>query len=255
MTEDFIQEYVAWIKQSSLQTPIKENLWKIVTPFLDNHHDLLEIYIKKVANGRYRLSDDSYTVRDLGAYGFDINTPKRKELFDFIIRGYGVRYDEETHELFAEASAHELGQRKNDFLQCIISIGALLQLKKDLSDFLSTVKDYLDENEIPYHFRPRAQGKYLEHTFDFSVVFFENHARVSNYIDVLNFPKRTHQVESILFRFQDVKDSESCRGIIISNNENGTINSKYDEKISALELITIPWTEKETLIPYLKPRA
>ena len=63
---------------------------EITTPYLDRHNDYFQIYMKK-DNGSYTLSDGGYVIEDLRQSGCDIETPKRKNLLQMTLNGFGVQ--------------------------------------------------------------------------------------------------------------------------------------------------------------------
>lgn len=80
----------------------------LTTPFLDRHNDPLQIHAEK-KNGGIHLSDDGYILADLKATGLEIDTPKRKELFQSTLHGLGIRMRD--NELYVEASEKTLGAK------------------------------------------------------------------------------------------------------------------------------------------------
>ena len=101
------------------------NICVITSPFLDRHHDYLQIYVQRNDSGLL-LSDDGYVLRDLRISGLDLNTERRQEALDQIIRPFGVRLTGD--ELQVVATERDFAQKKHDLIQAMLAVGDLIHL-------------------------------------------------------------------------------------------------------------------------------
>lgn len=252
MEEDFVEIYSNWLKKNTFQEKVGTDIWKITTPFLDRHNDFIQIYIKKIGKDRYCLTDDSYVVSDLKASGFEFTTPKRIDLFNSIVRGYGVKYDEEKQELSAEVDLDEIGQRKNDFLQCLFEVSDMFDLVIDMSPFSQIVKKYFDENEVRYSENQRVRGEHYEVRFDFGVVVIKDHLRIQNYITTVNNAGYRAKIESILWSFTEIRRVENYQGLLLFNDEVAELPNRYNKPLEELKVEPISWSERKSILQYVK---
>lgn len=71
----------------------KNHFIEIRTPFPDMFHDNISLVLYKDADGNLMLSDDGYTMDELGTLGFDTNTSvKRKKYFNDTLLSFSVQY-------------------------------------------------------------------------------------------------------------------------------------------------------------------
>ena len=86
-----IDDYYAWLKDKTDLHQIDQ--WvEITTPYLDRHNDYLQIYAKD-SNGGFVLTDDGYTIEDLSQSGCNLESPKRQDLLQMTLNGFGVQKD------------------------------------------------------------------------------------------------------------------------------------------------------------------
>ena len=78
----------------------KNHFIEIRTPFPDMFHDNISLVLYKDADGNLMLSDDGYTMDELGTLGFDTNTSvKRKKYFNDTLLSFGVQYAQRVSQL------------------------------------------------------------------------------------------------------------------------------------------------------------
>jgi len=122
-----MEKYLAWIKDNTFMRELKGNIVKITSPFLDARNDYIQIYIKEIAKGKYRLTDGGYLIADLESYGIEL-TPKRKGLFEFTINSYGVKYSrsKSDREVYIDTDLDNIGRSKHRLIQCLNTISLIL---------------------------------------------------------------------------------------------------------------------------------
>lgn len=117
------EAYISWLRDG-LRVAQFEGGCELTTPFLDRHNDHLQIYAEK-RNGAIILSDDGYILADLKASGMEIDTPKRREIFQSTLNGLGVKLHDD--ELRVEASEKTLGAKVHALVQGMLAVNALAQ--------------------------------------------------------------------------------------------------------------------------------
>jgi len=87
--QNLLEKYTKWLKDKTAIREIKD--WvEITTPYLDRHNDYLQIYAGKDGD-RYLLSDDGYIINDLEQSGCKLDSPKRQQLLNMTLNGFGVQ--------------------------------------------------------------------------------------------------------------------------------------------------------------------
>mgnify|MGYP001573055465 CR=1 FL=1 len=165
------ESYIEWLKQNVLVSPIDKNKWLIETPFLDRHNDYIEIYVIQKGKDDYLLTDDGYIFSDLKASGFEIGSPKRKELFNLALAGLGVKFGDRSKELYIETDMSNMGKSKHKLLQAMISINDMFMLAGPTvsSLFKEDVKRYFKRNAIPFNYDMKVMGKsFFERFFPYA---------------------------------------------------------------------------------------
>ena len=116
--QKLIDAYVGWLRQGLSAEEIGEAC-ELTTPFLDRHNDHLQVYATR-RNGTIILSDDGYILSDLRTSGLEVDTPKRRMILDSVLKGLGVR--SENEQLLVEASPANLGQRLHSLVQAMLAV-------------------------------------------------------------------------------------------------------------------------------------
>jgi Domain of unknown function DUF1828./Domain of unknown function DUF1829. len=219
-------------------------------PILDRHNDALQIYLKKEGSDLI-LTDDGYTIRDLTLSGFELNTEKRKKLFDSILKGFGVK--QENDELIVESNFENFPQKKHNFIQAILAINDLFILSSPNveSFFREDVERFLNLNLIRFIPSVKFTGKSgFDHYFDFVIpASRHNSERV---IRTLN--KATRQnITSLIFSWNDIKDVRtiSSKMLVVLNDVDYKINPEYVSALKQYSLLPIEWSKREEYLPIL----
>jgi predicted RNA-binding protein YlqC (UPF0109 family) len=117
--KNLINDYIEWLRQN---ISIKEinSMHEITTPFLDNHNDHIQIYIKKSDSGLI-LTDNGQTITNLRLSGFEF-TPEKKQILNSTLKSFGVQLIDE--ELIAKATPEDFPQKKHNLIQAILYISS-----------------------------------------------------------------------------------------------------------------------------------
>lgn len=98
---------------------------EISTPFVDRHNDFIQIYARRV-NGHIVLTDDGHTLTDLEQGGFKLTSPKRQDLLNMTLRGFGVQCKDGS--LSVESTPDLFALRKHNLIQAILAVNDLFYL-------------------------------------------------------------------------------------------------------------------------------
>ena len=117
--KNLVNAYIEWLRQN---ISIKEinSMHEITTPFLDNHNDHIQIYIKKSDSGLI-LTDNGQTITNLRLSGFEF-TPEKKQILNSTLKSFGVQLIDE--ELIAKATPEDFPQKKHNLIQAILYISS-----------------------------------------------------------------------------------------------------------------------------------
>ena len=117
--KNLINDYIEWLRQN---ISIKEinSMHEITTPFLDNHNDHIQIYIKKSDSGLI-LTDNGQTITNLRLSGFEF-TQEKRQILNSTLKSFGVQLIDE--ELIAKATPEDFPQKKHNLIQAILYISS-----------------------------------------------------------------------------------------------------------------------------------
>lgn len=72
MKQDFKKIYTDWLYENIEEYKVNDSVYCLTLPFLDHNNDCIEIFIKILENGKYRITDDAETIDELGFSQFDV---------------------------------------------------------------------------------------------------------------------------------------------------------------------------------------
>lgn len=201
--EELTQSYHSWL-QSNLTCGQVNGTFQITTPFRDNHNDRIQIYVVP-GQDRLLLTDDGYTLNDLALSGIEISTKKRQEIFDTIIRSYGVTLDSENS-LTIQADRSNFPQKVHDLIQAILSVCDLHYLSRPhiQSLFHEDVERLLRKNDIPIVPDVKFVGKSgLYQSFDFAIP--GTRTRPEQIIKLIS-NIRKDRIGALIFEWNDIQE-------------------------------------------------
>lgn len=116
--EQLLTDYSRWLRERTRLQSIDEHV-EITTPYLDRHNDYLQIYVRRSDDG-YVLTDDGYVIDDLRTAGCEITTPKRRQILETVLNGFGVHVAGEA--LQVDATQKNFALRKHNLVQAMLAI-------------------------------------------------------------------------------------------------------------------------------------
>ena len=246
--EPIIEAYLAWLRERISVEQVGEFV-EITTPFLDRHNDRIQVYAKRDDSG-YLLTDGGYTLSDLRSSGLELNTPRKQEIFDVTLRGFGVSF--EDGQLVVRASEREVGRKKHNLLQAVMAVGDMFMVSREqvVALFFEEVFAFLTAKQIRYSRHVRFTGR-STYDHNFHAVIPESVAAKERIIKMVNRPRRD-QVHMALFAFLDVLPLRpTSEGSIIFNDAEVEVDRRALDACRRYDVVTIPWTEREEWVEYL----
>ena len=244
-----IDEYVSWLHD---QTALREvgEVVEITTPYLDRNNDHVQIYVKKEGD-IYIVGDDGYTFADLELSGCELDTPKRKQLLELTLNGFGVKIEDD--ELVVRTSPENFALRKHSLLQAILAVGDLFYLASPTiaSLFLEDVNNWLEVNEIRYIPSVDFTGKSgLVHKFHFAIP--KSSSRPERLIRAINNPTRQSAIQ-MAFAWEDTKEIRpaASEAYAMLNDSESRITAPVRDTLKAYGVQAIPWSRREGIIEKL----
>lgn len=247
--EALVNEYTDWLRDQICVSEF-DGYCEITTPFLDRHNDFLQIYVKESANNLL-LTDGGYILSDLKFSGFELNTEKRIDALETILRGFGIKRRED--ELYIETARKDLAHKKHLLIQAMLAVNDLFVLAQPniLSFFLEDVEAFLNANEI--RFIPKVNFTGLSgysHFFDFAIPKSIN--APERLIKAINTPNRNN-VSSLIFSWNDTKNSrdKDSLAIAILNDQEKNISEESLIALNSYEIQSLFWSNREKEVDLL----
>ncbi|WP_449354369.1 DUF1829 domain-containing protein [Virgibacillus natechei] len=254
LLKDIKENYLDWLKDNTKLTEVMNNSIEISSPFLDSYDENIKIYISKDKNG-FILSDDGYTFWNLNAYGmaFKKNT-SRHSMLHRIINIKGLKFDEQTKEIYIKANQNTIGSAMHTLIQGLINISnlSITNTKNIKGLFYDNVYNYFSKNNEIFDFFPDIdlQGKsQLTHKFDYMFNMKDKKKKLVKLVNQLNI----NAVQSILFSWEDTytqrlhKYNEDLSMATIINDENKNINQSYLAAFEEYNVQYVFWSEKDSI--------
>lgn len=240
-----INEYSNWLKD---KTALKEmaNFVEITTPYLDRHNDYFQIYIKK-DNGSYILSDGGYVIEDLKQSGCDIETPKRKNLLQMTLNGFGVQLNENEISIYAYPENFPL--KKHNLIQAMLAVNDLFYLSVSFTKslFLEDVAQWLDLSDIRYTPSVKFTGKSgFDHYFDF--VIPHSKKKPERILKAINKPNRD-TAEALAFSWIDTREVRitNSKAYAFLNDSDTIPQPSILDALKNYDVTPILWSKKEEI--------
>ncbi len=243
---DFIEAYIKWFREGILFNETN-GYTEITTPFLDNHNDMIQIYVKQEGNSII-LSDDGWTIRDLKLNGCDLKSPKRKAILEGIVNRLGVKV--KGDELILETGMSTFPQKKHALIQAIISVSDMMMVSgyRVANLFMDDVYNYLRDNKVWASRDIQLTGKSgLIHKFD--IIIPSTSAKPETIIQTVNNPDK-NSVQLTLFGWSDTKalrEVES-RLFVFLNDQYKPVPTSLRNAFDEYEIDTFTWTDRNKVL-------
>lgn len=239
-----IENYFNWLKDNTSTKLVNDTWSEITTPYLDRHNDCLQIYAKKEDNNII-LTDDGYIINDLESSGCFLDSPRRIEILNTTLRGFGVSRD--NNQLIVNTSIDNFPQKKHDLIQAMLAVNDLFYLSKPQIQnlFLDDVVSWFDENDIRYVQKAKFTGKSgFDNMFDFSIPKSKKYSE--RLVQTITNPTKDNSL-NLVFKWLDTKDERPTESVLYAllNDTDKAITSQVNEAFSNYGINVMPWSEKE----------
>ena len=238
-----VEQYSTWLKEKTYLSEI-EDCVEVTTPYLDRHNDYLQIYVKRLDDG-YLLTDDGYILDDLELSGCNIDSTKRRNIFNMTLNGFGVEANGNALEVKTASETFSL--RKHNLVQAMLAINDLFYLAShtELSSFLEEVTNWLDHSEIRYTPSIKFTGKSgYDHRFDF--VIPKSKTQPERVLRTINRPSRD-SAQSMVFSWIDIKEVRlsEARAYAFLNDSESNIQTDVLDAMRNYEVHPISWSTRD----------
>ena len=241
--QELLDRYTDWLKNSINLREIGD--WvEITTPYVDRHNDQLQIYARR-ENGHFLLTDDGHTMLDLESSGCSLGTPKRQELLNLTLNGFGVKLDSER--LQVTATRENFPLKKHSLIQAMLAVNDLFYLAEPVVKnlFREDVIAWLDVSDVRYTPNVKFTGlSGYDHVFDFVVP--KSRRAPERILRAINRPIRA-TVQPFLLAWSEtraVRSPESQAYAILNDSEQAVPN-EVPEALRAYNILPVPWSRRE----------
>lgn len=249
---DYVKKYTKWLSEKITQVD-HNGIIEITTPFLDRKNDYTQIYIKTITDNEVLLTDGGYIVDELEMSGVKLNTSKRRNVLNEVIRRLGIKFNESTNELFLTSSIENLPRAKHKLIQAMLSVDDMFYLssRNVVSVFLSDVESFLNEKQINYSRDVYFMGKSGNmHSYGF--LLQKNNKHPERILQPINHPEKG-TMERTIFSWVDVKDTRPKHSnmIVLLNDSKRKVSSNVIEGFQNYGITPIPWSQKDQNVAML----
>ncbi|AKS37380.1 hypothetical protein NP92_02660 [Anoxybacillus gonensis] len=247
--------YLEWLNQKLNMKDLDSGIIEITSPLMDRHNDHLQIYVIPQEDGKLKLTDDAYILSDLMMMGFELNSSnKRKEIFNTIINGFGVKYSPKTDELYTIATLNDFPQKKHMLLQAMLAVNDMFMVLRSniVSIFFEEVESFLYENDVRYTDNVSFIGKTgYSHKFHFLVPKSKKKP-VDRIIQTLNNPTRD-KTQNLIFAWSDTKETRkhSSQLFVFLNDTDRNIDTEVIHAFESYDISPILWSNRESILSEL----
>ncbi len=238
-----IDDYYAWLKDKTILNQIDQ--WvEITTPYLDRHNDYLQIYARD-ANGGFVLTDDGYTIEDLAQNGCNLESPKRQDLLQMTLNGFGVHRD--GRELQVLASADNFAIQKHNLLQAMLAVNDMFYMAAPTvaNIFYEDVEAWLDLCDIRHTPKVKFTGQTgYDHLFDF--VIPKSRERPERLIQTVNRPSRS-TAQNVVLAWIDTKEvrTPGSRVYAFLNDSERKVDQTVMAALRSYDVRPVVWSQRE----------
>jgi hypothetical protein len=248
--QQLVDSYLEWLR-TGLSVKEVNGYCELTTPFLDRHNDHLQIYAAQ-KDDRITLTDDGYILADLRTSGLDVNTPKRKDVLDSLLNGFGVRLQQDV--LVVEASPKSLGQKAHSLLQAMLAVNDMFIMSQPrvASFFWEDVKTFLEQYEVRFSPRIKITGKSgYDHNIDFLIPKSKN--RPERLVQAINAPSKS-TIGNYLWVLSDSREArgKDSQAYAFLNDQEHHVGTDVLEALKAYEVTPALWTKRESYVQALQ---
>jgi len=246
---NYIQHYIGWLKNAFKIEDCNNSYCHIITPFLRQDNDNIEIFIEK-SNEHLLFTDDGTTFEYLFLRGVDLDTPTRQQYINSISLRTGVIFN--GYEIQMQGiTEKDLGQRFNDFINAIISINNLVYTvsERDKTTFRDDVRNFLYTKNIAYT-NMSIVGYSKEYKFD--IVVLRRRPIILEPISAASSSYAMNLAQKIAFQWNDIrKNNFEFKGVSLINDKEDVWDADIMSILQNYSDETVSWSERDKLVDIL----
>ena len=253
-TDILLQDYLNWLKKNYKINHLEESD-QIVTPFTNYLNDNINIYVDKLDDSTFLLSDDGETINDLSLNGIDM-TDTRTKMLNRILLGSGILL--ENDELIVKGNNSQFAEKKHSLIQTILRVNDLMLTKRNnvMNLFSEEVTTYLQSRDIHGLSNAKFAGiSGLDYKIDYTIPAKKDKPEIFiQFFNHLNF----NEVATSAFVFEDIMEQRKIELMgnkfdpkIIANSGDYEISSRVYKAAEAKGIEVIPFSEKERIVASL----
>lgn len=242
--QKLLDDYTRWLRDKTVLREAGGDWAQVTTPHLDRHNDCLQFYVRREGNG-YFLTDDGYIINDLISSGCPLDSPKRQELLETTLAGFGVQMDGD--QLLMKATPENFSLKKHNLIQAMLAVNDLFYLASPyvLSLFYEDVTQWLDLSDIRYTPKIKITGKSgYDHMFDF--VIPKSRQQPERIVQAISNPKKD-SAEALVFKWLDTRETRApeSRLYALLNDSVSTVSLSVVDALRNYDLEPVLWSQRE----------
>ncbi len=243
---NLLNEYTAWLGASNDLRQVGDWI-QITTPYLDRHNDSLQIYARREKD-YFLLADDNYTIDDLEISGCVLSSPKRQDLLNMTLNGFGVKRSSDG--LFVKATIKDFPLKKHNLVQAMLAVNDLFFLAEPAvkSLFYEDVVAWLDSKEVRFTPQVKFTGvSGYDHMFDF--VIPKSKSAPERLLRAINRPRRD-SAEAFLHAWTDTQHTRppDAKAYAILNDMGQEVSGGVSDAFFAYDIKPVLWSERENIV-------
>lgn len=245
--DNYIDNYLKWLKTNYSTSQISDGIFRITTPFLDNMNDMIEIYLDN-SNNNLILSDGGNTINEFSLNGIEI-TEHKKKILNNITKKFGI-YLSDDLELYIPTDEDKIFLKKHLLIQCILNIYNFISFSNTnniVSLFNDEVKTFFDNKNISFIADIEIRGKSsLPNHYDFAIP--HTSTKKERYIKVFN-KFDLQQARNTIFSWLDTSEERKNDSELITIiNDVNKFTSDSIQALKEYEIKPLLWSQKEECI-------
>jgi Domain of unknown function DUF1828 len=251
-----IERYLATLKSDFFVIESVDEC-RVVTPYYRPDGDAIEIVLKKLDNGRLRLSDAGQTLDFLFLSG--LNLDKNKQLLDEAIqiaRRRGALL--QNSEISLESNPESEGEALGKLISAIESVTYLIyrRVHRELKPFADEITEYLSDNQVDFQSSFTLQGKIVSHSV--SLYLNSNKNLVIEPLSAITPAAARMRAERLAFEVRDVGDAlpyVRFIGVIDDRDEERAevwSDTKANSIVKAIFARLFVWDQRHQLLTFVR---
>lgn len=243
------EKYIKWINEEINVRKINEYV-EITSPFLDRFNDYLQVYAKLNDDNEIILTDDAYIINNLKMSGIDINSNKRKQILEKVLKKYNVKLENDA--LVISSGIDDFPQKIIFLMQAMLNIDDMFMLSQNkvASIFIDDVTNFLETKEIFYSKNVNFVGKSgFVYSYEYLIQRTKN--KPERLCKVINTPNKQN-FQNTIFMWSDTKETRDENSkLIVFLNDGNRVDPNIIEGFKNYNVDTIPWSERERYLELL----